>query len=126
MSAFDDSLTAGLTAIRAFAGVSVIYRDGGAECPLVAAVGRSEFVQENSGGFVQTIETRDYFVAVADLKLEGIAVTPRAGAIIEETIAGETRCFKVLADADVPPFVYSDPAAETEYRIHTKRVGASS
>jgi len=124
MSVFDDSLAAGLTAIRGFAGISVTYRDGGAECPLVASVGRSEFAQENSGGFVETIETRDYFVAVADLKLEGIPVTPRTGAVIEETIAGEARCFRVLGEPGVPPFVYSD-AGETEFRIHTKRVGRS-
>ena len=122
MGAYQDSISGGLAAIRQAAGVSIVFRRGGAESdPFKAKVGRTEFVQESGEQVIARIRTRDYLIGVEDYKLEDQAVTPEDDDRILETINGRECEFQICSEGGEPPYVYSD-TAQTQFRIHTKQV----
>lgn len=121
---FLDTASAWLDSTLASAdGLTITYRRGGATVSITdAVVGQTEFAQETEGQVVATWRGRDYFVSVASLLLEGIAVTPRAGDVIEQVFGGNTKQYEVLSIGSEPCFRYTGPD-EVTYRIHTKLMG---
>lgn len=64
---------------------------------------------------------RDYLIPVADLVIGGIAVTPKRGDRVEETIGGVVVTFEVVTPPNEPEWRYSDQGRAV-YRVHTKKV----
>lgn len=122
MSAFDDTLAGGLTAIRQIAGGTVTYRRGATTGSVNAAVGKTDFQAADGDQTLVTWSSVDFLIAVAELLLAGNPIEPAAGDRIERTIAGQTVIHEVTAPPGEPVLAFSDPG-HTQYRIHTKRIG---
>ena len=106
----------------AHASHAVTYTRGGVSASVAAMVGLSTWESVDAGGgILERVETRDYIIRVADLRLDGTAVEPAAGDRIAESIGSQTVTYEVMAPADEQPWRYADGYAQ-QYRIHTKRI----
>lgn len=107
----------------AHAAHNVMYKRGAQSATLVAMAGRSEWELPDAGGPVMRAETRDFVIRVADLRLDGSAVTPQRGDLIDEPIGSVTVTFEVIAPGgmDEPPWRFTDEYGYA-FRIHTKRI----
>ncbi len=105
-------------------GVSVAYSREGLSVTLTAWIGRTVFRQDmaNGTGGQVVFGDRDYLFPVASLVLDGVAVEPRQGDRITQTVGGLARTFEVLTpETGDPAARYSDPQ-KTVWRVHTKEV----
>lgn len=104
---------------RRYRGRSVVYARAGTSAEVTATVGKTAFEVPSDYGIPETLETRDYLIAVSDLAAFG---EPAPGDQVQETLNGQVEIFEVMAPASQPHFVFSDPYRQT-FRIHTKHVG---
>ncbi len=107
--------------LRQATGKMVTYRRGLVTCDLTAVVGRSEFESQGDYGVVTKVESRDYLVAVADLRLDDQQIYPMSGDRIEERFGETLVAYEVMAFGNEPCYRYSDPG-RTTLRIHTKQI----
>jgi len=99
-----------------------IRRLGFATDNVKAVIGATNFDREDSGGLIQTHQTRDFFILAADYVLDGEAVRPERGDRIEETQDGTTYHYEVMDDLGVSHEGFADNFRK-QLQIHTKRVG---
>lgn len=97
--------------------MTVAYQRGAYTAQCLAAIGRSTFEAQNQNGVIETYESRDFLVRVAELPYG----EPQRGDRIVEEMDGVARFYEVAAPKGVPVFHYGD-AFESLVRIHTKRV----
>lgn len=123
MSAFADRLRAGLDRVHAHAAVGVVYRrDGETIEELTAVPARSAFEAIDAEGLTTRRRVRDYKIDAAALVFGGLAVEPRSGDQIDETIDGVTVTFEVYEPGrHERSWRYAD-VARTRYRIHTREI----
>ena len=97
----------------------MVYARAGTSASVTATVGKTAFEAPSDYGIPETLEARDYLIAVADL---AAFEEPAPGDQIQEKLNGQVEIFEVMSPANQPHFVFSDPYRQT-YRIHTKHVG---
>jgi 3-polyprenyl-4-hydroxybenzoate decarboxylase len=120
MSILQTAIASALGTIRTLAGVPVTISDGTHSTPNVnAAVGKTEYTAEQDNQVVETFTSRDYLIARADYKLNGVAVLPAKGHTITEIVNGVSKTFTALAPQGELVFEFSD-VGQTQLRIHTK------
>jgi len=103
-------------------GADIIYRRGGAATTITGVVvGQTQFVQETDEAVIAQWRGRDYFIAVDDLLLGGVAVKPEDGDRITQTVNGVEKEYEVVSASPEPCYRYTGPD-EAMYRIHTKQV----
>jgi hypothetical protein len=101
---------------------SVVYIRGNDSVTVTASIGKTIFRTENSFGFIEHYEGRDYFVLAADLLIDGSPVEPEAGDKVQETDGPVVRTYEVMAPGGEPCWRWSDEFNKT-LRIHAKHVG---
>jgi hypothetical protein len=101
---------------------TVTYQRGADTVDVPASIGRTTFEVDDGYGIVQKWESRDFLILAADLVLNGSQTLPQRGDRIQETQAGTTYTYEVLAPGKEPAWRYSDPYRKT-LRIHTKQIG---
>lgn len=118
---FSEIFSGALATLRGVAGETVTYTRGANSVTLSASLGNSRIEIMESSGAVTVVDSRDFLIAVEDLVLNSVAVTPRTGDTITETCGGITYVYRVL---DLPTdqcYRFSD-VGRTQFRIHTKLV----
>lgn len=95
----------------------VVWSRGATSVTVPATVGRTTFATESATGRVESHQSRDYVVAVADLPVE-----PREGDRIAETFGDAVHLHEVMAPGGAPAVEWAD-AARSAWRLHTKFVG---
>lgn len=77
--------------LSAIAGIGVFYRRGDAFVLINAIPSKTEFGVNDSGDIDLSVYwvSRDYKFSIDDLYLDGVAITPQKGDIIEEAIGGK-------------------------------------
>lgn len=118
MTRMDTLLSAGQSALRSFAGQTVIVSRGVQTCQLCAVQTRRPYEAMEESGLVTVVLSEDFLIARADYKPTGAVSLPEVGDRIE-IVSGEQ--FEVVPLAGGNHFDYRDPA-KTELRLHTKRV----
>ncbi len=96
---------------------SITYARATASAALSATVGRSELTVTSSAG-VETVESTDFIIAVADLELSGSATVPMLG----DTIAYDGDTYEVMNAGGQAAYRFTE--YKLAYRIHCKRVHA--
>jgi hypothetical protein len=121
----EDILAAGLgwlaETLEAEVGQSITYRRGLASVALCATFGQTQVQREDgAGGIVIEATDRDFVIRSSRLRLNGIAVVPARGDVIEwNDGAGKVHSFEVGAmGASGPAWRWSDPYRR-RIRIHT-------
>ena len=99
----------------------VTYVRGEHSVEVQAAVGRTEFEDDNGTGVLEKVESRDFLIRASDLVLDGPAVLPERGDRIREEQDGMLYVYEVMAPGREPCWRYSDPYRRA-LRIHTKLV----
>ncbi len=102
---------------------TVTYQRGVDTVDVLASIGRTTFELDDGYGVLQKFESRDFLILADDLVLNGSTVLPQRGDRIQETQAGTTYTYEVLAPGKEPVFRFSDAYRKT-LRIHTKQIGA--
>jgi hypothetical protein len=120
MSRFDTLLAASQTALRSFAGQTVLLSRGAQTGSALAVQTRRPYEAQEESGLVTVVLSEDFLVAAADYQIGGAAVEPAVGDRIE-IVSGDV--FEVVPLAGGYHFDWRD-AAKTEMRVHTKRVVA--
>lgn len=100
----------------------VTYQRGTKSVELAATIGRTVFEQTDEYGIVHKTESRDFLIGAADLVIDGVRVTPKAGDRIHENTDQQTLVYEVMAPGSEPPWKYCDSYRRT-LRIHTKLIG---
>ncbi len=102
-----------------FAAQRVLYSRGGSSTRIPATLGRTPFdVQDANGGLLR-VQSEDFVIRTAYLKLDAIEITPISGDRI--TFNGEI--FEVCPPGPgIPEWAWDGPHHQS-YRIHTKQVG---
>ncbi len=99
--------------------VNVVYRRLGTmfDVTVPATIGSTRWDSQDASGTITRIETRDFFIAAADL-----AQPPTRGDRITETIDGVATTYEVFVPgAANNPWSWADRQQRTR-RIHTQRV----
>lgn len=120
MGTFAEHVSAGMGALRSFAGETVLLSRGVATGSCLAVQTRRPYEATDEGGLVTVILSEDFLVAAAEYLIGGVAVVPAAGDRLEVS-SGDV--FEVMPLAGGNHFDWRD-AAKTEMRVHTKRVTA--
>ena len=114
--------------LLAVATVEVTYRRDNISAVVPAVVGTTEFEYADANGAIVVERSRDFLIKKENLLLEGVAIEPREGDEIVESVvvddAGVTTehaTYEVNAPGDAPAWRWSDRFFTT-YRIHTKRI----
>ena len=107
----------------AHAAQTVVYVRGSDSVSVTATIGRTIFRTENSFGFIEHYEARDYLILVADLVIDGVALDPTPGDKIQETVGSTVYTYEVMAPGGEPCRRHSDDFRIT-WRIHTKQVNS--
>jgi hypothetical protein len=121
MAVADDFAAMGELFAEAFA-VDVVYVRGGNRLEIVAAPVVNDYEVDNGFGGVETIQVRDYVLAVADLTIDAAPIDPRSGDRIEEPIGGNTHNYEVVPVANRPVDDYYNPE-QTQWLVHTNHIG---
>lgn len=97
----------------------ITYTRAGDEVALSAGRGQSRF-DELQGDVLVRVESRDFLIATAELKLAGEVTLPTRGDTITETdAAGTTYTYEVLEFGNEPCWRYADDY-RLQIRVHTK------
>ena len=106
-----------LSELRRECGLSVTYKRGSDAVSVTAKIGRTTATQTTGDETVTQVRStvRDYLIAVSDLMLNGVAVTPIAGDRIEH--GGLIFEAMPLGGEGVYSFV---DGSRSEFRIHTR------
>jgi len=109
--------------LRAGYGEPLEYRRGEEfALPCSGIVGQTTQQTVTEAGIVSAGQLRDFLIGVEELAFEGDLVIPQAGDRICRLDVEGLPVFEVLPDGD-DVYRFSDPL-ETQYRIHTKGIGA--
>jgi hypothetical protein len=106
---------------RAHASREVIYQRQSSSVSVPATIGRTEFEQDDGGGFPVQVHTTDFLIDVADLELDGIPVEPSRGDRIIDGRIDEGVVFEVMPIPGGHVWRFADEYRKV-YRIHTKQV----
>lgn len=98
---------------------AVVYVRGDAEIALRATVGRTEYEEADAMGALRRLESRDYLLDAASLRVADVPFLPRVGDRIRETLDGRRCEYEVLSPAGAPPWRYIGPDRRT-LRVHTR------
>lgn len=123
MGLMDRGAAALIRRMKESAGRTVTYtRLIGGTITLTAWVGNTLYSRttEEPGASVVWGD-RDYFCAVADLAVSGVAFDPAEGDRVTETIDGVPVTFELQTPTGEPPYRYSDQTRQI-WRLHCKRV----
>lgn len=104
------------------AGRSVTYRRSLDSVALTATRNVTSHRVTDEEGFSTKVQTMDWTFKASDLVLGGSVVKPRRGDTIEETIAGVTTTYEVLAVSDDLPEWEPFDSAGVMLLVHTKKV----
>lgn len=97
---------------------AVVYRRGAQTASVLATRAQSTFEITDATAALVKIEVRDEIIGVTQLKLSGVAVTPKAG----DTITDGDYTVEVAPPViGTPEWEWASPH-RTAYRIHTKPV----
>jgi hypothetical protein len=107
--------------LQAHASTEVIYQRGGVLLPVMATIGKTEFEIDDGSGIIKRIQSRDYLIPTADLKIGDVSTLPHDGDRIRETVGTSVFVYEVMAPGNEPAYRYSD-AFRRLLRIHTKHV----
>lgn len=107
----------------AFAGETVTYCRGSGENPttvvLTAIHSPKEYEAQSGYDMVETFQMDDWLIAVADLALGGLAVTPARGDTIRQALpGGAVNVYEVLPLPGRNAF--DTEPGDSRYRVHTK------
>lgn len=120
---FDDLLSGGLSAIRLAAGRTVSLKRGAVTTAGVSATtGQMTLQLVDATGALVAVESRDYFIAIADYKFSSVVSLPQRGDRILDSADGKARVYEVLSFGGEPQWRFSDPVLRSELRIHTKEI----
>ncbi len=108
--------------LQAHASGQIEYRRDDEAVNVQATIGKTEFEIDDGSGVLQRVESRDYLIPTADLRLGGVQTLPVVGDRIRETQGSRTFVYEVLAPGKEPHYRYSDEFRRL-LRIHTKLVG---
>lgn len=101
----------------------VVYTRGEDSVTVLAQRGKSEVERNDSTGLVVEIERRDYLILAADLVIDGSAIEPQRGDLIEDTgDDGATRIFEVLPLIQGEPCWSWSDSYFKKRRIHAKQI----
>lgn len=106
---------------RAHKSRQVTYARGAQEKQVPAVIGKSFFKADNGYGLFTRVESRDYFIEVADLLEFG---EPARGDRVKDTLNGKVEVFEVMAPNGADHFSYD--TFRKVFRIHVKHVGTES
>ena len=107
--------------LQTHASARIEYRRDDDAVILQATIGKTEFEIDDGSGVLQRVESRDYLIPTAELRLGSVRALPVVGDRIRETQGSRTFVYEVLAPGTEPHYRYSDPF-RTLLRIHTKLV----
>lgn len=107
--------------LKSAASSSVAYVRGTSSGVVRATVAKSMFQTADANGIVESWESRDFIVAVADLPFG----EPRRGDKIVETLNGNNVTYEVTSPRGVPIFHYGDSFRNT-VRVHTVATAETS
>ncbi len=93
----------------------VKYRRGAEAIDVLATIGRTQYENEDEGGFRVGAHMVDFLISADDLMIGGVAVVPEFGDEIEYN----GKMFEVSHLSGEGCWRWSDPHGKT-YRIHTK------
>lgn len=103
------------------ASTTILYiREDVGQVSLPAVIGETQFSQDSQTGVIDRIVQRDYTVRQANLKINGIQITPQRNDIIRQTIGTKVYEARVLGEGGQPHYQESDGYG-VAWRIHTKR-----
>jgi hypothetical protein len=106
---------------RESASVPVTIRRGGqVTTDVPVQIGRSQDLRDDGQGVVVNEETRDFKIAAADYKINGVVVTPAEGDVITDVSSGVSVQYTVLPTVGEEAVRWADPFG-VSWRIHTKR-----
>lgn len=108
--------------LESHASRAITYTRGSDLVTLSAVVGSTPFRVDDIGqGTTRIVRSdRDYLIRADSLILNGVAVTPRRGDRIVDSVDGKTYECQPIVDGE-PAWRNSDPYGEV-YRIHCNRV----
>ena len=88
--------------------------------------GKTPFASQTESGLTITDEHRDYLVEIASLAplwpVAGGKAEPQAGDEVRQVLNGQTVVFGAMSPGNEPVFTRSG-SEESQFRIHTKRLG---
>jgi len=122
--AFSDLISGALATLRGVAGVTVTYTRGVHSVDVTATLGASRIEMTSGDGSFTVVPARDYMIAVEDLILNSVAVTPSPGDTIEEDCEGKTYVYRVMDLGSEQCYQFSD-FGRTQFRIHTKQISVT-
>jgi len=95
---------------------TIVYQRGHDSVEVLATIGSTTFNIDDGGGALLRIESRDYLIRAADLKIGETPVLPKRGDRIREA----NYIYEVVGPGDEPCWRWSDGYRQT-LRIHTKQ-----
>lgn len=93
---------------------------GGSSFPTMARPGRSTSRLESEETFALKVDSDDFLIRCE--KLVQLGRDPKKGDQIIRQLGNATLTYEVLPLGDEAEWRWSDPATQTEYRIHTKLI----
>jgi hypothetical protein len=120
MSTFDTDFAAFEPSFQGVFGDTIAYHRGAtSNMSITAQVSVSDHDITDSEGFQTVVRSRDFVVNVADLVINSVAITPRAGDRIKIVVGTETHTYTVMQLPDKDCYDWLD-LIRTAYVIHTK------
>ena len=105
-----------------YAASSVLYRRGSLTAPVQAAKGRTSFEITDTSGILVEIESRDFLISAANLRLDDMPVLPEVGDRIIETVGAKLYAYEVSNFGAEQPYRFCDPY-RIRVRVHTRYIG---
>lgn len=124
ISGFLEDMLGGGTAEPTGDAEAIVYTRGAESLSISAVAGRSQFTISQPGGAARVQwSDADWIFAASLLVLGGQPTIPIKGDTITATRGGVDEVYEVSTPTGEPEFYYSDAPANTQFRVHTKRVG---
>lgn len=120
---FRSAIAAAQKVARAATGSTFTYARGDDSVTLTAGRGRTTFNVDNGQGVMVTVESHDFLIATADLKIADVAALPERGDQITETVDETTYTYEILELNGEPAWRYSDEFRQ-QLRVHAKLIGS--
>jgi len=101
---------------------TVTYERDDRSVEVAATIGQKAYEVADEYGASVWVESTDFVITAADLRVAGVAVLPEAGDRIRVTAGDKERVFEVMAPGgDMSHYTAADPY-RTAWRVHTKHV----
>ena len=104
---------------------SVVYKRDAQSVAIAATVGSVQASPQDTEGMIVDAESVDFIIRAADLVLGGSGTTPQDGDTIEYDAGGGVIVYQVRRDELDQVYRPCDEYG-LDWRVHTKRLGASS